>query len=1005
MKRISLLLCLFISIKIAFSQNTIGIPTIFNHTKQDYRAGSQNWDVKQDATGIVYFANNDGLLSYDGTFWRLYPLPNKVIARSLAIGDDGNIYIGGQEEFGYFSPGKAGELVYTSLKNRLSKQDKDFADVWNVCVFKNEVFFRSNKKIFKYSNNSIAVYNNTNWGFLGSNDNEVITYDYEKGLVAYRNGQWVTAATTGKLPDHIKLSSFGVIGNDSLLISSFTDGLFLLHNSTITKFESPYVNGITTKNISGIRLLEPDRIAVITNLAGCIIINKKGEFIQRFSKKEGLQNNNIICMLSDKDKNLWMGLDNGIDMVAYNNAITNIFPEPDDRNSGYTSLIYKNNLYLGVSTGLYTIPLDKSKDLSFVNGQFKFIENTNGQVWSINEVNGQLLMGHNNGAYVIKDGKAVGFDNKTGFWTFMPLYNTTPSPIVIAGTYNGINVYDYNNGNFLNPKKHAQFESAKFVVLDDSVIWIAHSYKGLFKVTLDSAHKPTSTIYNDKKKILSANHNHLFRVKNKIVLTNDNGIFEYNPKEKDFVRSEYFEKLFDYIPISYLKEDSSGNLWFCRDKKLGVIDMSGLSPRTIYIPELDNKITAGSYEHINIIDNNNVLIASEKGFFHINYALYKKNKYPLHVLLRNVISTTKNNGLLFGGYASSDSAYHQTKIKYKGNSLHFEYSSTLYAQAENIEYSYYLKGFDKGWSPWITKTEKDYTNLPEGDYVFQIKCRNSIDNESAVVSYSFTILPPWYRSFVAYASYIILLCLLLYFFYKRQQEKYKRLQLIKLKEQQRQYDEEQKHLQFLHQLEINKNEKEIINLKNEKLQAEIEQKNLEEEQQRLQFLHQIEVEKNEKEIINLKNEKLQADIELKNQELASGAMSLVQKGELLSTIKEELMRLKNNSEIEKDSKDFKKVIRIIDNQLDNTHDWDQFAVHFDSVHTNYLKNLKDRFPDLTASELKLCAYLRLNLSTKEIAQLMNISVRGVETSRYRLRKKLDLANEVNLFDFLLTVAN
>jgi DNA-binding CsgD family transcriptional regulator len=134
-------------------------------------------------------------------------------------------------------------------------------------------------------------------------------------------------------------------------------------------------------------------------------------------------------------------------------------------------------------------------------------------------------------------------------------------------------------------------------------------------------------------------------------------------------------------------------------------------------------------------------------------------------------------------------------------------------------------------------------------------------------------------------------------------------------------------------------------------------------------------------------------------------MAIVQKSELLGKIKDDLTRLKNNAEIEKDSKDFKKILRVIDTELNSPQDWEQFATHFDSVHDNYLQLLKEKFPDLTASELKLCAFLRLNLNTKEIAQLMNISVRGVETSRYRLRKKLSLSNEANLFDYLIGLAN
>ena len=150
----------------AFSQNTIGIPNIVNYSKMAYQAGSQNWNIVQDKKGIMYFANNEGLLSFDGTYWRTYPLPNKTIVRSVAIGDDNKIYVGGQKEIGYFSSGANGDIVYTSLNKLLNKNDNDFADVWNICFFDGHVFFRSNKKIFNYHNNKIVVYNSSNWGFL-----------------------------------------------------------------------------------------------------------------------------------------------------------------------------------------------------------------------------------------------------------------------------------------------------------------------------------------------------------------------------------------------------------------------------------------------------------------------------------------------------------------------------------------------------------------------------------------------------------------------------------------------------------------------------------------------------------------------------------------------------------------------------------------------------------------------------------------------------------------------
>ena len=956
-----LLLFIFLNLYSVLSQNTIGIPEIVNHAKEEYRAGNQNWDVTQDADGIMYFANNDGLLSYDGNFWRLYTLPNNVIARSVAVGHGRRIYVGGQEEFGYFSPSGNGDLVYTSLKSLIPQKDNDFADVWDICIFDKDVFFRSKKKIFRLSEGRITVYKSTDWGFLGSTHEGVFAYEFEKGLVAFRDGDWKPVLKPGSLPSQPDIRAMIDIGKDSLLVASFMKGLFILHDSVLEKFSTGATEQAAAANISGALLLEPDRLALITNLGGCIIVNRKGDFIQRFTKEEGLQNDNIQAIHLDKDNNCWLALDNGIDMLAYKNAITHIFPD-DDRNAGYTSLLYKGRLYLGASTGLYSVALDSSRDLSFTKGAFRKVDNTKGQVWNLTEINGRLLVGHTKGAFAVDGNRAVPFDEHTGFWTFLPLQPPAqgPVPTIIAGTYNGINVYHYDGHDFVNIKVHAQFESAKFVALQDaasSVIWIAHSYKGLYKVTFNEQGLPQASIYHDSRHILSHNHNHLYRIRDRIVLTTDKGIFEYNKDSSDFIRSAWLTGIFGEIPITYIKEDPYSNLWFVTaDKKAGVVDMSNGRQRLVFISQLDNLLMTGGYENINIIDSNNVLVAAEKGFFHINYAQYVKHNPLMRVLIRHVTSISREPGLQPDEHT----------FKYQGNSLHFEFSAPLYAQQQNIDYSYFLKGFDKEWSPWGKKPEKDYTNLPEGDYIFEVKCRNTVTNESSAVSYSFRVLPPWYRTWWAFVVYALATAGLLYWFYKRQQRKYKRLQARKLQEQQRKYAEEQQQLQIGHQLELSRNEKEIIQLKNDKLQGELEQK---------------------------------------NKELAANAMSFVQKGELLSKIKEELMRMKNGAELEKDSKDFKKIIRIIDTEQDNPHDWEQFAVHFDSVHTNYLRDLKERFPDLTASELKLCAFLRLNLSSKEISQLMNISVRGVETSRYRLRKKLDLSADANLVDFLMTASS
>jgi DNA-binding CsgD family transcriptional regulator len=535
---------------------------------------------------------------------------------------------------------------------------------------------------------------------------------------------------------------------------------------------------------------------------------------------------------------------------------------------------------------------------------------------------------------------------------------------MIAGTYNGINFYNYANGSFSHMLE-ARFESARFIVKHKDLIWAIHPYKGIYIVSFDGKNNPVVTNYNDKKKLLSQNHNHLYNVAGRMVLATDKGIFEFDDALNDFKPSAFFKKLFDTLKVEYLKEDKNGNIWFVSNKRVGVAERAGENYQLVYIPELDDKITVNGFENINIIDSNNVLIAAERGFFHINYARYKKSRYRLVTLIRNVQVSARKEALIFGGYALSASNAAKGSIEYASNSLHFECSAIIYGQQHTIAYSYYLKGFDEGWSDWSQKTEKDYTNLPPGKYIFQVKSRTNADNESPVASFSFTILPPWYRSWWAYTLYAIALFALLYWFYKRQQQKYRKREVQKLLQQEQRYAGEQKQLQMMHELQIGKREKEII---------------------------------------ELKNEKLQADIENKNSQLASAAMNLVRKMEIFSKIKDDLNAFKNNEETKAGSKEFQKIIRLIDSELDVTQEWEQFTEHFDQVHSNFLKKLKEQWPDLTATELKMAAYLRLNLTSKEIAHLMSISIRGVETGRYRLRKKLGLtSNEASLYDFLISI--
>jgi DNA-binding CsgD family transcriptional regulator len=976
MRKLLLTIC-SIGLLNGFTQNTIALPEIINYSKQAYNAGTQNWKIVQDKKGIMYAANDEGLLSFDGSFWKKYTLPGGTGVRSLAIGNDGRIYIGSQGEIGFFEPGKNGKLEYRSLNELIPENEKDFTDIWDVVPVGNEVFFRAFRKIFQLQNEKITVFGNPAWSYLGLHHNKLISKAWQKGLLQFQNGTWVPFSKADFFSEKTEITAIVPLEGDSSLLLTKHHGSYILNGDEITPFDTPDMRLINEKNPYSAVMIDKNQIAIITNLAGCFIINEKGQLTQRLSKQDGLQSNNILSVFVDRKKNIWLGLDNGIDFIAYNNAIKHIYPDYQEQSAGKAAIIFKNNLYIGTSNGVYQAALSAQKDIGFIKSKFELIPGPKGQVWNLSELNGQLVMGHNDGFFAIENKTARMIDSSSGFWTFLPLSNVTPSPVVVAGTYNGLNFYHFENGRFTNPNVHSHFESARFVALDNTIAWAAHPYKGLYKIVLNGGINPTYTPYKDTKGILSNNNNHIFKIKSRVVLTNDKGIFEYNPKTGDFEPSIFLKKILPNVPIRYLKEDGNGNIWFVHDRRLGVSDLSGKLPRIIYFPELNSKITGNGLENIYPYNSSNIFIAAEEGFYLVNYDQYRQFKEDIPIQISDVRIVNKRDSTIFGGYFNKEGEQQPLineevpEIQHAWNSIHFDYSSPLYGKQSSIEYAYYLEDFDNGWSAWTKKNEKDYTYLSPGTYTFKVKARTHEGQESAVASYRFTILAPWYRSSRAYFVYSLLAVLFVYAIYKWQKKKF----IV----QQQKHNEERKRLEYLHQLQIEKHQ---------------------EEQKQLMYLHQLELERNEKEIIRLQNEKLVSEIQLKNTELASTTFNLVQKGDMLMKVKEEFVRMKRSSEPDKETDDYKKILRMLGDEKMKKN-WEQFAVHFDRVHSNFLVSLKHNYPNLTASDLKLCAYLRLNLTSKEIAQIMNITIKGVELGRHRLRKKLGIQPDVNLVNFLL----
>ena len=960
MKKISFLTFLLFTLFCASAQNPIGMPQIINFPSADYKGGNQNWDIQQDINGIVYFANNEGLLAYNGQNWKLYSIPSKTVVRSVYIDHEGKIYIGAQDDIGYFFPDKLGVLKYKSFKKLIPKKESTFTDVWNIVEFNHQVFFRTNEKIFKLDQQKISTYNSyPGWLFLGKSGNRLFAQERINQLMEFLDNEWKLVC---KLPEQALITSILQYEDRKLLITTLKNGLFLLDGNRLQKLNTTMDKLFAAVRINTALYIDSKRFAIGSAFGGCYIVDHSGNLVQVFSDKQTLQKNNVRSLYLDKEKNIWLGLDDGISFIAYNSSIKQIYPDANKQSSTYAVQLFHKNLFIGTSDAVYELPVkDSVKDLSYTNGIFTEISKTKGQVWNLNVVNKQLLLGNEDGAYTIRQDGVKQIYPFPGTWLFKPLSSNQEASDVISGTYNGLHLLKYQHGVFSDRGALGGLEeSLRFLTVDytQNVVWASHPYRGVYKISISPDHQRivNTVLYNKKYGLPSSLHNYVFHIKGRDIISTEKGVYEYNPRTDKFNISPYFFSMFSNSEIQYLNEDNYGNIWFIGNKKVGVVDFSKASAAKpfsiIYFPELTDKVLPG-FENIYPFDKENVFIGSNRGVIHINYEKYIANRQKPTVLLGQVRIIGEKDSLIFGGYLRDANLIQSTKYKnsvlklpYRYNSFHFEFSSTLFEQHHNIEFSYQLVGFDAKWSSWSIKSEKEYTNLNYGTYTFKVKSRNNLGNESEAVSYTFIIEPAWYDTNVSYAIYFLLVISLIYGIVIIQRKRHRKAEL---------------HLKYMHQLELDHNEKEIVSLKNEKLKNEVN---------------------------------------FKNKELATTTMHLVQRGKLMSKIKVGLIDIQDAND-DKKNKELNKVLKLINEAEKSDSDWDHFAIHFDQVHSDFLGTLKNKFPSLSSTDLKICAYLKMNLSSKEIAQLMSVTTGAVEVSRYRLRKKLNLPQNVNLFDYLV----
>ena len=941
-----------------------GLPFIQTFGTDEYAAGIQNWDITQDARGLLYFANNFGLLEYDGHYWQTYPVKTGSKVRCVSVGPDGRIYTGSQGDFGYFSSSANGSWEYTSLAELLPEGSRNFDETWRIYQLKDKVYFCTFQSIFVYDGQSIKTIHPPNpleFSFL-AND-RLYVLDWERGLTVLHNDTLVPV-NEGEKFRHQRLVAILPYDQQNLLIVTQQNGLFLYDGHHFSAVEAEPGKIFDQKLLNCAIRLHNGTYAIGSQSNGLFILDHQLQLLQQLDKKQGLNDHTILSLYEDRHQNLWAGHNNGLSYIELSSPFTLLDEKLQIPGSGYAAYKEGDSLYLGTNNGLYAGVLQNSR-----SGEFKLVKNSQGQVYHISRQGEELLMGHHKGAFRIRNMEAESLSRQTGVWKFMRLRNS--NELMLEGTYFGFSLYEKGKEGWIWKKNFDDFEESSRIFEEDTEgnIWMTHGYKGVYRLSLNAKKEGLNSIrfYGQKDGLPSNVLNNVHKVGNQLIFTAETGVYRYHSPTDRFVQDTSLTNVFGRdTHVQKLARDANGRLYFMSNTKLGSVlqdEFGRWEADTNRFFKVINLLN-DDLNYLTILDNQNILFGAKEGFIHFNPMQAGRETVPLQVLIRKVESNTQENRVLFGGSYRQNTP--QSKILESGlnlpyvqNSLRFRFSAPYFDGTAHLTYQYQLEGFEEGWSSWSAQAFKEYTNLPEGQYTFKVRAKNIYGEVSPAALYPFTVSPPWYRAPLAYFTYSLLVIGLFFVGIFTVDRKHKR-------------------------------EKELLTLKQKKA---LNQKAME-----LDSLNK----RTKDEITRLENEKLESEIRHKNKELATSTMHIVTKNEFIGEIKTHLNSIIREKESKGVSKELGRIIKEIDQNIATDKDWEQFQIHFDRVHGDFSRRLRAAHPGLTPQEMKLCAYLRLNLSTKEIAQLMHISVRGVEISRYRLRKKLGLDRQENLLEFILS---
>ncbi|PLX11601.1 MAG: hypothetical protein C0594_03405 [Marinilabiliales bacterium] len=754
-----------------------GMPFVTNYSPKVYNGHPQNWAIKQDKNKLLYVANNQQIMEYDGVSWNFILTPFVSSIRSLELDDTGKIYLGSNNEFGYLHKDSIGNFSYTSLSNNIISEYPDFGEVRRILIQDQKVYFVAYNYVFCFENDKYSSwYTETNFRYGFKVNNNIYIREEGIGLNILKNKTLEPIEGTEILAD--KDIHFLLPFNDTCMLAGTRyHGLYTIGKSTV-KFHTNADEYISAHNLyHGIRL-QNGLFALATDFGGVLIIDESGRLIQLINKNTGLQNETINYVYEDRDNNLWIALNIGIASVSINNPLTHFGEE-----SGLNGLVvalknYKNKLYAGTMQGIFYLTeketLNKNREPNY---KFNKIPDFANSCLDLEIFQDDLYFTTTDGLYKLNGNKAEKITDVQIGHMIYPYKKDTNYMFVAAA--NGINLLKKDNQKleFLGMLEGVDSETRRIVEDNYGRLWVGDQQKGLDLILFEDEPntKPTIVQIDSTCGLPHFDEINQHFLDGRVFVDLGSGIYEYQVHGKD-TNDIHFVKT-DKYPLRY---PESNNL-------ISYSDLSKISDKEIWVNgsirvfKLEWSDSTGEYE---LWDNPFRRISrtsffafmtdtlTNKLWFGGSDGLYCYNmNYTLHeikdqITLIRKVRIAKDSTIFQGAGQGNIGELFHPELKYKYNSLEVEFSLPFFENEEKNSYSYMLEGFDDTWSEWTDETKAVFTNIPAGEYTFKVEGKNIYGIIAKPAEFKIIILSPWYKTWWAYIIYTVSFVLFILLFSK-----------------------------------------------------------------------------------------------------------------------------------------------------------------------------------------------------------------------------------------------